>query len=1545
MNLDQDIKYINISTSSLSYGSALSKSELDFLTDGFTSVNFPFGKSEDDFIKFSVFDFSNTPITSSFIYGGGTYTPYTQSYYDVRNNNVIYSYKTYTSDFPILEGTTSSLFIDIARELRELGINDGNYKISIELLRNMIGSETSSSDKLIIDKISNSRTEIALIPKTLKGTTAKIVDQFDLFSNNQIRLSEVAEQLLNSISSPQFYNIYYSAVKLDPTGSNSLKFNYGFTSRGTEYNSDIDVISFITDLYYGVRKGNLKSNGQYATNDILGIYDQFKNWLYQNYSAGATFQDIKNYYYSLFRYIVDQELNRITNKKPEDYDSIVNFLQIIYYNTIFFPNAYGLEFKHNIDVSGYFKNYINFNNGKSFALINKKSVVSTDPRFYNKLVLKLEEPLPFDISVGDDVWITNTFGFLPIIQNLYYFTKQKIQTFPLRGPNFLIRIENEGNSTEALSMEELINQTGSQYNEVLSKINTKKRGEIDNTNYRYFENFVNFSSANLRMRAYDEKQKQIERLQETISLLDQKLISNPNDPFFTKEREEFSSELDEVEASMDGYEKFLYNNYIWYDIHDASASLYDKNNANSLINNLPQFMVEEYQENQDFIVFVGMIGHFFDNISISVKQFTEKNNYTNSPSYGISLDVVENMLRSLGWDAEISKENLPLLLGSFSKNNFDPSSELYNLSNTISEEQRNQIIWKRILNSLPYIYKTKGTEASLSALFSCFGIPKNIIKIKEYGNIQNIHDEHNESLYVIDEVKYEPYFQGKGEYFRLNWTGSIQSIEFNFAFDPNNTSEEGKVFRLANCPDYWVIGAYRDRGKDWGRLFFSLDDGVGNVRTIMTDRAPIFDGNTYHAVLRRNYPDDLLNLSGSYPQQIDPYPIKYDICLQKADDAHITFNATASLFFSGSYNENYRSGSYVCIGNYNQNTASLNIDPEAFFGNIDEIKLWETPLSDDEFKNHTLHQNSYDLADPKKMISSNIYRISFERPVDLFDISGTASLNNLSFRSDFPTFQAINFPEVLGLIDQPTVCSPASGSVFPYQFLRKDTRQTVKIPDYGASKFRSNKINYLEQDMISNLSSDTRATVRVGESILSDTNKLGIFFSPADIQNTEIIKFFGEYPLSDLIGDPSTVYESSYQRFETFRQMFYDQGFGNIDYQFFMNIVRFYFDKAMFKYIKSIVPARVKLVDGILVEPSILERPKIELKPMVRENIPQRVSSIAIYKDVEGYKLEQKTASLSVRNSGLSILNDINHTFFPTDYNEYGTAIYAENGITYYNDEFYRADVIEVKKSYQVHNKYNLPKSSLDDREINVNLNGTVQTVSRSYYKINLAKLPTLYEYPMTMSFVPSNQVFYFSGSVGFSHSDGYDGGYAITSSHNINGTISGSIYGFDYRNTWIDGNIADVKVNADYFGSSGVTYVGNFVNSGSIVFFEGNITGISPTSTYRANFYVTDRTVSIFTEFKNKTTGPLFGPLGSGINYRKQFSMEYYPYNAKLLNGYSPDHYKYGKTQFSVKEITSYDQNNKQFKWKKGSQNKKTTVNAETGLLDNSDPVETKTL
>ena len=271
--------------------------------------------------------------------------------------------------------------------------------------------------------------------------------------------------------------------------------------------------------------------------------------------------------------------------------------------------------------------------------------------------------------------------------------------------------------------------------------------------------------------------------------------------------------------------------------------------------------------------------------------------------------------------------------------------------------------------------------------------------------------------------------------------------------------------------------------------------------------------------------------------------------------------------------------------------------------------------------------------------------------------------------------------------------------------------------------------------------------------------------------------------------------------------------------------------------------------------------------------------------------------------------------------------------------------MIKVKKQYQVFNKYNIPTntSSLNDYEINVNLNGTVQTLSSSYYKINMAKLPELTSYLTTISY----EDIYYSGSVSFTPPvSGSPTSYTISSAHSLNGTIlSGSVWGSTGNGVILSPGIS---ITSDYVSAYPMIYTGVFGYSGGTYHFVGSIFGGVPSTLNLTKYnttFLSSGTGPVTDDFKYRTLGAFFGSLASGINYRKTLSMLYYPKNAELLNGYFTNHHKYGKQQFSTKEINSYDNTNTRFKWKKNSQNKKTTVDVNTGLLDNSDPVETKTV
>jgi hypothetical protein len=249
-----------------------------------------------------------------------------------------------------------------------------------------------------------------------------------------------------------------------------------------------------------------------------------------------------------------------------------------------------------------------------------------------------------------------------------------------------------------------------------------------------------------------------------------------------------------------------------------------------------------------------------------------------------------------------------------------------------------------------------------------------------------------------------------------------------------------------------------------------------------------------------------------------------------------------------------------------------------------------------------------------------------------------------------------------------------------------------------------------------------------------------------------------------------------------------------------------------------------------------------------------------------------------------------------------------------------------------------------------VNVGGTAQTTTSSYFKINLTKLPIIRQYPIVMSPPYIGQSFFFSGSVSFAAASGF-GTYITSASHTLTGVITGSILGVTGSTAPVyiggtEGNISagGLFMESTYVPAFGfdVAYIGTFSTQAGIQYFVGNISGSANVMSFQSVFVSSG---SIFDEFKIKTTGVLFGSQGPGVVYRYSASLENYPYNAVPLDGYFRTHHKYRSCLFNYDEITSGDATSGWFKWKRGSQNKKTTIDPSTGLLNNSEPVETKTV
>ena len=92
----------------------------------------------------------------------------------------------------------------------------------------------------------------------------------------------------------------------------------------------------------------------------------------------------------------------------------------------------------------------------------------------------------------------------------------------------------------------------------------------------------------------------------------------------------------------------------------------------------------------------------------------------------------------------------------------------------------------------------------------------------------------------------------------------------------------------------------------------------------------------------------------------------------------------------------------------------------------------------------------------------------------------------------------------------------------------------------------------------------------------------------------DIMKSLGSFSIDDYIGDPSDDYKDSYTKLKNLRNYYFDRY--NLNFQEYIQLVR-YIDKSLFDVLESLVPARAKVSSGLLIQPHILERSKVEKRP------------------------------------------------------------------------------------------------------------------------------------------------------------------------------------------------------------------------------------------------------------------------------------------------------------------------------------------------------------
>jgi hypothetical protein len=421
--------------------------------------------------------------------------------------------------------------------------------------------------------------------------------------------------------------------------------------------------------------------------------------------------------------------------------------------------------------------YLNFGNNQTIIASN---VAYTEDEFGGYLLIKLYEPLPTQFTTKTQLWIVDKVGeSVNFKVDIEVKSEDVVQINRLRGPNFNIQINDKnGQTTPYYNYNNLLaSPVSSSYQKLLSYY--QDRSVAINVDYNNFSNFIHFSSAVERVSNFVYKVGLIEDYKN--QQYSQSLVTggSQNINYAASSSAATQQAINNIIEKFDTYEYFLYFNsssWAWpkststqpYQLYSVtssqvsnflgsvntiptpttqsllwSASYYDSTNKDLLHNSIPQYLLDD-PNNQPFITFMDMIGQHFDNIWIYYKDLSNRYNATNNPDTGISLDVVGDALRGLGiqlyTNSNVSDNLYYTLFGINTDGSLLPPTGSELITNyvtssltTLSAKETQQELYKRLYHNLPYLLKSKGTERGVKALISTFGIPDNILTVREFG--------------------------------------------------------------------------------------------------------------------------------------------------------------------------------------------------------------------------------------------------------------------------------------------------------------------------------------------------------------------------------------------------------------------------------------------------------------------------------------------------------------------------------------------------------------------------------------------------------------------------------------------------------------------------------------------------------------------------------------------------------------------------------------------------------------------------------------------
>jgi hypothetical protein len=679
----------------------------------------------------------------------------------------------------------------------------------------------------------------------------------------------------------------------------------------------------------------------------IDIYNEFENLKI----TSGTFRIVLNFFKNLIGNFERQHL-RIDEISPDRKE--IRLIAIDETDSEFLSQITNyIETVNQTSDSGLYKSYLlNFGRNQCVHYIN--SVV-----IGQYVYVKLQDALPEKFEIDFKCWLVEE-QKAPYVDQLTIQPAQLRKQFNrLSNPNWqAFNSYDTSTDTGLKNWNDLLGSSVETSQQIVDKyFSGSLSGMTLNIDYSDFNNFVFYSSATERFKNFKYKLGLIEYYTAQSSSLE-----NVSGSAATTNQQDYNSLKRSLIGGFDNFEKYLYyessslltthdipvidatvpqvtGSYIqptpksnstvpyalysisssqfvdWYNTIYESASLYDNLNRNSLALAVPDYLSLDSKYDQ-VTTFINMLGQHYDILYTYINNMTRINKREENTKLGMPNELLYSVAKQFGWNLTNGNQNKELWQYAFGVN--ETGTPLTG-SNTVgdpsvSAENITYSVWRRIVNNLPLLLKSKGTKRSIRALLSCYGIPQSFITINEYGGPRIERAPVYEKLnfdYSLDLIN------NTAGTVTVNYDQPIESVELRF-----RTDDVIKNPTLPNTMNLFTIGSNT----------VTLDYTSGTLGTIQingvdSNTIELFDGGWLTAVLRK----DGSNL------EVVAKKSKYGKIV-----AAVSASDVAAFASSGTLTLGGTTG-----GNRLQ-------------GQLQELRLWTSSLQDSAFNNHVKAPAAYD---------------------------------------------------------------------------------------------------------------------------------------------------------------------------------------------------------------------------------------------------------------------------------------------------------------------------------------------------------------------------------------------------------------------------------------------------------------------------------------------------------------------------------------------------------------------------------------------------------